>query len=150
MKLAEALQERADLNRKIAQLEIRLRNNCIVQEGEKPVEDPKVLLKELEDSSKNLADLIYRINRTNNLVEVDGKSLTQIIAEKDCKIDQHRIMKNLVNEASQIAKRATRTEIKILPAVDVPSLQKSLDQLAREIRMLDNQLQEQNWLVDLM
>ena len=150
MKLAEALQERADLNRKIAQLEIRLQNNCIVQEGEKPVEDPKVLLKELEDSSKNLADLIYRINRTNNLVEVDGKSLTQIIAEKDCKIDQHRIMKNLVNEASQIAKRATRTEIKILPAVDVPSLQKSLDQLAREIRLLDNQLQEQNWLVDLM
>ena len=35
MKLAEALQERADLNRKISQLEERISNNVTVQEGEK-------------------------------------------------------------------------------------------------------------------
>ena len=34
MKLAEALQERADLNRKIEQLQDRLSNNVLVQEGE--------------------------------------------------------------------------------------------------------------------
>ncbi len=33
MKLAEALQERADLNRKIEQLKSRLNNNVLVQEG---------------------------------------------------------------------------------------------------------------------
>ena len=43
MKLAEALQERADLNRKIAQLKSRLLNNVLVQEGEKTVEDPNFL-----------------------------------------------------------------------------------------------------------
>ena len=35
MKLAEALQERADLNRNIEQLKSRLNNNVLVQEGEK-------------------------------------------------------------------------------------------------------------------
>ena len=34
MKLAEALQERADLNRQIEQLKFRLANNAITQEGE--------------------------------------------------------------------------------------------------------------------
>ena len=36
MKLAEALQERADLNRRLEQLRVRLCNNATVQEGEKP------------------------------------------------------------------------------------------------------------------
>ena len=48
MKLAEALQERADLNRRIQQLQQRLNNNAIVQEGEAPVEEPQALLTELE------------------------------------------------------------------------------------------------------
>ena len=43
MKLAEALQERADLNRKIEQLSDRLEANVLVQEGEVPLEDPNVL-----------------------------------------------------------------------------------------------------------
>ena len=48
MKLAEALQERADLNRRIEQLRSRLLNNAMKQEGEEPSEDPKELLKELD------------------------------------------------------------------------------------------------------
>ena len=36
MKLAEALQERADLNYKISDLELRLTSNSLVQEGEVP------------------------------------------------------------------------------------------------------------------
>ena len=38
MKLAEALQERADLNSKINELRCRLGNNATVQEGEAPAE----------------------------------------------------------------------------------------------------------------
>ena len=48
MKLAEALQERADLNRRIEQLRARLENNALVQEGESPAEDPSELLAELD------------------------------------------------------------------------------------------------------
>ena len=52
MKLAEALLERADLQKRIAQMDGRLENNAQVQEGEKPAEDPKALLKELEEIRK--------------------------------------------------------------------------------------------------
>ena len=48
MKLAEALQERADLNKKISDLQGRLNQNSLVQEGEIPNEDPNVLMQELE------------------------------------------------------------------------------------------------------
>ena len=55
MKLAEALQERADLNRKIQQLRNRLSLNVLTQEGERPSEDPNELLKELDSSLKRLS-----------------------------------------------------------------------------------------------
>ena len=44
MKLAEALIERADLQRKIAQIEARMRQNVKVQEGDKPTESVDELL----------------------------------------------------------------------------------------------------------
>ena len=43
MKLAEALNLRADLQKRIAQLKERLANNVKVQEGDSPAEDPKAL-----------------------------------------------------------------------------------------------------------
>ena len=46
MKLAEALQERADLNRQLEQMKMRLYNNATVQEGEQPAELPEELLEE--------------------------------------------------------------------------------------------------------
>ena len=48
MKLAEALQERADLNRNIEQLKDRLIHNALVQEGEQPVENPEKLKQHIE------------------------------------------------------------------------------------------------------
>ena len=50
MKLAEALQERADINRNIEQLRSRMTNNALVQEGEKTAEDPELLKKELDSA----------------------------------------------------------------------------------------------------
>ena len=58
MRLAEALQERADLNSKISDLEVRLDRNILVQEGEAPNEEPKDLKKELDDCIERLAYLI--------------------------------------------------------------------------------------------
>ena len=54
MKLAEALQERADLNTKISELRSRLYDNAVVQEGEKPAEDPSELLSELDKAAERL------------------------------------------------------------------------------------------------
>ena len=76
MKLAEALQERADLNISIQQLKNRLENNAIVQEGEKPTENPGDLQWELDNSIKRLTWLISRINITNCSTQVNGQKAT--------------------------------------------------------------------------
>ena len=44
MKIAEALILRADIQKRIAQLKVRLNNNAKVQENEEPTEDPEFLL----------------------------------------------------------------------------------------------------------
>lgn len=150
MKLAEALQERADLNRRIEQLRYRLSNNVLVQEGEKPLEDPAALLEELESSFTRLEWLIARINLTNCAIKVEGRSLTELIARRDVLSLRAEAYRRLVEEASQNTHRATRTEIKILSAVDVPALQRQANDASRELRLLDNTLQATNWTADLM
>ena len=54
MKLATALSERADIQRKITELSGRLNNNAKVQDGEKPSEDPAELIKELNNNLRYL------------------------------------------------------------------------------------------------
>ena len=149
MKLAEALQERADLNRQIEQLKFRLANNAITQEGEAPAEDPGQLLERLDRSVARLEELMAAINLANCRTVVDGMTLTQLIARKDClrlKIEAYR---ELAEAASQTAHRATRSEIRILSAVDVKAIQADVDAMAKELRLLDNQLQQTNWTTDL-
>lgn len=150
MKLAIALQERADLNRKIAELNGRLSNNCLVQEGEQPAEDPAALLAELDGCVARLTELMARINRTNCLTELDGRTITDLIAEKDGLKVQLSAYQSVIYEASQTARRATHTEIRILSAVDVAALQRKADGLAKRIRLLDNTLQETNWNTELI
>lgn len=150
MKLAEALQERADLNRRIEQLRARLNANCLVQEGEKPAEDPKTLLKELDASIALLEKRILQINMTNCKTTVGGRTLTALIAEKDCLSLRLAAYRGLIAEASENTHRARLSEIKILPTVRVAELQRTTDDLARQIRLLDNTLQETNWQTALI
>lgn len=150
MKLAEALQERADINKKISDYSNRLSNNSLVQEGEVPNEDPKNLLKELDQCFVRLQKLITDINLTNCKTVVDGKSLTEIIAEKDCAVLQLSAYRNLANSASMINYRTRGSEIKLKPTVNVSKIQKEADMIAKQIRVLDNLLQATNWTTDLI
>lgn len=149
MKLAEALQERADLNRKIAQLRSRLEMNATVQEGEKPAEDPAELMEELDGCIERLEELIVRINLTNCGTKVDGKSLTELIARRDCLTLKIGAYRSLLDQASSITQRMSMNEIKILRAVDVKAIQKQTDALSRELRQIDNTIQQANWQTEL-
>lgn len=149
MKLAEALQERADLNRRIEQLRSRLDSNALVQEGEKPAEEPEQLLRELDGCVERLEELMAKINRTNCETVVEGKTLTEMIARKDALLIRLSAYRDLVNTASQTARRATRSEIKIFSTIDVQDKQRMVDEMAKELRLLDNKLQATNWTVDL-
>ena len=150
MKLAEALQERADLNRRISELENRLLSNALVQEGEAPAEDPVELLKQLDTASARLEYLMARINATNCATLSEGETLTDLLARKDAMKLRLSAYRNLVHAASQTARRATRSEIKIYSTVNVRDLQQTADHMARELRLLDNRLQQANWTADLI
>lgn len=149
MKLAEALQERADLNSKMNELRSRLSNNATVQEGESPAENPAELLSQLDECAARLEELIARINATNCATVTERGTLTELIAKRDCLTLRLSAYRNLVDEASCLAPRATRTEIKIVSAVDVKKLQKQADELAKELRLTDNLIQQSNWLTEL-
>ncbi len=150
MKLAEALQERADLNRKIEELRGRLANAALVQEGEEPPEDPEGLLRELDGAIVRLESLMAAINLTNCRTSVGGRTLTQLIARKDTVALRLGAYRDLAHTASQSTSRARGTEIRVRPTLKSAELQKEADRMARELRELDNLLQETNWKTRLM
>ena len=150
MKLAQALILRADTQKRIEQLKVRLLSNAKTQENESPSEDPKLLLKELDKLTSELFTLIYSINLTNSSAKFDGMSLTEMIAKKDALVLKANVLREFATSASQKVDLYSNSEIKILSTVDVAALQKQVDALSKEIRELEMKLQEANWTVDLV
>ena len=150
MKLAQALILRADTQKRIEQLKVRLLSNAKMQENESPSEDPKLLLKELDKLTSELFTLIYSINLTNSSAKFDGMSLTEMIAKKDALVLKANVLREFATSASQKVDLYSNSEIKILSTVDVAALQKQVDALSKEIRELEMKLQEANWTVDLV
>lgn len=150
MKLATALSERADLQERLSELGIRLNNNSKVQEGEKPSEEPERLLEELDRIIVRLEELIARINLTNSRTVRDGKTITELLAHRDCLKNKIQIMRNFLDNASSRANRMTHSEIKIVSTVPVADLQKKVDALSKELRECDELIQELNWTTELL
>ena len=151
MKLAEALNQRADLQKRIAQLRERLANNVKVQEGEQPAEQPDELLKELDECLKKLEDFIWRINLTNvNTVSESGKPLTQLMAEKDVLTLRISTLRSTYERASEQRDRYSRSEIKMLTTINVKQLRKQIDEYSVLLRKLDMEIQSLNFTTDLV
>ena len=150
MKLAEALILRSDLQKRIEQLRVRLNNNAKVQENDKPSENPEELLNELDNNVNQLKILIKQINRTNCVTVSNGQTLADLIAERDTLTLKSNILRGFLNIAGQKVNLYSTTEIKIMSTVDVPALQKELDQLSKKIRETVTELQQANWLTELI
>lgn len=150
MKLATALTERADLQKRLSELQTRLNNNAKVQEGEHPAENPETLLAELDDILSKLEDLIARINRTNSVTKSGDSTLTELLAKRDCLKQRLIIMRGFLNNASQKVDRYSRAEIKIISTVSVTELQKQTDDVAKQLRLTDEKIQELNWTTELI
>jgi len=150
MKLAEALIERSDLQKRLDQLEDRLGSNALVQDGEEPAEDPVSLLAELLTLSASLEDLITRINLTNAAVTVDGQTLTALIAKRDVLTKRIRITRHFLDTASQTGMRSRGSEIILKSTVPVRELQKNLDELSKTLRETDTAIQAANWSNELL
>ena len=149
MKLAEALNQRADLQKRIAQLRERISNNVKVQEGDEPAEDPEDLFRELAVCLNDLENIIVRINRTNQETVWEGKTLTEMIAGKDVLSLHLSVLRSALDAANVRSDRYSRNEIKFVRTIDVNTLQKQVDDRSGDLRELDSKLQQANWMTDL-
>ncbi|WII92676.1 DIP1984 family protein [Kingella negevensis] len=150
MKLAQALIERADLQRKLAQLSQRLQQNAQYQDGEMPSENPVELLAEYRQAADDLENLVVQINLRNSQITLpNGTTMTAALAQRDRLKAEHATLIKLADAATPEQNRYSRSEIKMLSAVNVRDIRQQADQVAKRCRELDMQIQESNWLNDL-
>ncbi|MEG1547625.1 MAG: DIP1984 family protein [Clostridia bacterium] len=150
MKLAEALVQRADIQKRLAQLSNRLALNARVQEGESTAEDPYTLLKELDSLLTQLEMLTARINCTNTKTIDDGETMTALLARRDCLRVKANTMRDFLDEASATVMRSTKSEVIIKSTVPVAELQKQVDATSKNLRDLDIRIQALNWTSELI
>ena len=151
MKLAEALQIRADLQNRIEQIGTRLVNNATTQEGSEPAESPAELLNELNASLEKHQELVTRINITNSRECNDkGETLTQLIARRDMLQKKVQMLRNLVGAASQLTNRYHLSEIRVISTINVADTQKLVDEMSKQLREVDIELQQLNCTVELV
>ncbi|MCR5641962.1 MAG: DIP1984 family protein [Prevotella sp.] len=151
MKLAEALSIRKDLQKRIQQIGKRLEDNVKVQEGDEPAEDPNELMKELDECLNRLEELIWRINLTNvKTVNEAGKTVTQLMAEKDVLTLRISTLRNTFDRASSQREPYSHSEIKMVTIVDVKQLSKQIDDYSAQLRKLDIEIQALNFQTELI
>lgn len=150
MKLAEALIERSDLQRRLEQLNQRLHQNAQYQEGEHPTENPLELLEEYHHTADQLKKIVVAINQANNRIQLEnGMPMVEALALRDLLKAKHAMLINLANAATPEQSRYSRSEIKILAAVNVRGIRKQADDIAGQHRELDTLIQQANWLNEL-
>lgn len=151
MKLAEALILRADNQKRLAQLKYRVVRNAKVQEGDRPAEDPQMLLETFERTAADLQRLIQQINRTNAVTELEsGLTLSDALAARDVLKLRHDAYREIAQAAGIVVNRVTRSEVRYETAVNVADIEQQADELARAHRDLDARIQAANWTTELI
>lgn len=155
MKLAEALARRAQLERDIKSLHSRLLKNVQAQEGEEPAEQPAELLTELDVALYEQAQLIRRINLTNNrvrlpaLIHDNPLTLMETLTLRDVAARKAGILEEMIEHATERGYRFTRSEVRMTRTVDVKELRKLFNEQSATRRELDAQIQAANWQHEL-
>lgn len=155
MIVGEALSHRADLQKRVAQIQDRLQTSVLVQEGDEPPESPDELLSELGSICDELQELIAKINHTNAGTKLPtGETVTEGLARRDVIALRQGGLRGVVraatNESGRGLLRYSRSEIRMVRQVSVSDIQSQLDELAKQRRELDTQLQAHNWTTPLI
>lgn len=154
MKLGEALALRADLQKRMHQVEVLVRENATVQEGDTPAVDPAALLQEYRRLAAEHERLVQRINRTNveaRVTESDEPlTLADAVVRRERMAREAKLLREVARGALPTHNRYLRTEVKHVPVVDVPAMLADADRLSRAHRELDTLMQRTNWEVDVI
>lgn len=150
MKLAELLIERAEIQRRIAQLSSRLNCFATVQEGAEPPIKPDVMLKSVDELHVELEEIIKKINHANSNVYLENEiSLADAIIARDILKSRRNVYDNL-SKAGQIQdQRYSKKEIRMVSTIDVENIIHVTDELSKNIRLIDSKIQAKNWEVEV-
>ncbi|MEA3414825.1 MAG: DIP1984 family protein [Thermodesulfobacteriota bacterium] len=145
MKLAELLNERKSVKDEIKKLKERLYLSAKIQEGdENPAESPEEIKTALVALFEKLNLLIVKINQTNVRTIIGGKSLMELIAERDKNIAIAQALHGLTENATPKPERFSRNEIRYAPTVNIKEIRKEADSYYRKAREIDNKIQAAN------
>ena len=149
MKLAEALIQRVDVQKRLRETEKRLERIAVAQEGDTPAEDPQDLLRQLSHLYDELESLICRINRTNCVVEEEGTSLADMLAQRDLLQKKQSTWRDIAQAGTVTLARHSSREVRFVSTIPVAELQRQADGYAQNYRELDMRIQRLNWTSDL-
>jgi hypothetical protein len=94
--------------------------------------------------------LIALINRTNAQTRLEsGATLTDALARRDVLGWRHGALKAVADATAQQQARYSRSEIRLVRTFDVGGIRRRLDELARDRRQLDTEIQAANWTAEL-
>ena len=150
MKLAEALNLRSSLMKQIAELKRRLEDCVRIQEGEEPVDTAEELLKELEPKIEQLYRLVYQINLTNLQIKDEGKSITELLAERDALAGRIQILNGCLNRLTENNTRFRTDDIRYIRTVDPKFFRKKYDEASSQLRQINLRIQMLGWTNDLI
>jgi hypothetical protein len=151
LRVAEALAERGDCQKRIEDLKKRLARCARVQEGEQPPENPAELLAEVDRLFDRFLHLVTSINRTNAATTFEGaKTVSDAIAEREATGKKRDLLAQLAETAGTRQDRYSKSEVKFIATVSIAALQKQADLLSKEFRELDTKIQELNWQTDII
>ena len=151
MKLAEALAERSDCQKKLELIRSRLDRTARIQEGEQPAEEPDELLAEADRIYARLLELISAINRTNSRTAFDNeRTISDVIVERDLIGKRRDFLSGVADAANSRWDRYSKSEVRYVMTVPVGKLRSQADQLAKQYRELDLRIQELNWKTELI
>ncbi|WP_251858237.1 DIP1984 family protein [Herbiconiux sp. L3-i23] len=152
MRLAEALMERGDLQKRIEQLRARIAANARYQEGEEPGEDAAALLLEAIAAVDALGVLVARINATNAITRgASDLTVTDLLASRDTLRMQHSLLTSAADAATGASGfRQLRSELRTVSALPAGELRLRADEVAKRLREVDSEIQRINWEADLL
>lgn len=136
MKLAEALKEKNRLRKEITGLREKLEKSLPAEET------PKELLLKLEDSLRRLRYLSAAIFHTGDLINVDGKTMTQLIYTRDTlyfRLDLYRTLIRLAEKAENPSPGD----------LDLSELTAKAERVKEEMRSLNELIEKTNWTEEL-
>ncbi|MDR1379144.1 MAG: DIP1984 family protein [Synergistaceae bacterium] len=153
MKLAEALSERAALQRQNRSIVRHIEENVRLPEDEEPTVSVENLIREYETNMLRLSELIRRINKTNCLTEMAGRTITDAIARRDCLSSHIKAYTEIYNEVTSHSRNQFdkgEPRVKYVRYLDSHKLKDKIDGLSKEFRLLDTELQGKNWTTELI